>query len=135
MDGPQPGMTDPAGPGAEPGAGPAGAADGLAAGAAPSGPGAVPLAAAAAAAAVAPASDAGRDDVPPPRTLPAPRRAGRAARPAVELPRLALPGVSSAEILAELQRRRRRADQLLAERLLVVQEMQAVEAALETLGQ
>lgn len=118
MDGTQPELTAPVAPAA-------GATDLQAAAEETPGTGESPVAA---------AGDVGRDAAPPARPGATPRRTARAPKPAVELPRLALPGVSSAEILAELQRRRRRADQLLAERVLVVQEMQAVEAALEMLG-
>ena len=65
---------------------------------------------------------------------PAPTRRGRRASPTFALD-LALPGVRSADIRAELARRERRAVVLLAERERVIRELDAIEAALEAIGE
>ncbi len=82
---------------------------------------------------VAPAVEA----APPPASAaeapPAPARRGRRATAALALD-LALPGVRTAEILAELDRRQHRAKALLAERERVIREMEEIKAALDGIG-
>ena len=84
----------------------------------------------------APAAELAQQPVPEAEAPPAPTRRGRRgpkANTAITLD-LALPGVRTAEILAELARRQRRASALLAERERVIREMDEIEAALETIG-
>jgi hypothetical protein len=72
---------------------------------------------------------------PAPAAEPPTAPARRGGRPAIALPELALPGVSSADIRAELARRERRMAKLLAERERVTAAMDEIEAALEAIGQ
>ena len=77
-------------------------------------------------------------DVAPvaPQDAPPPEPTQRAARrpTAIDALDLALPGVRTAEILAELDRRQRRAKALLAERERVIAAMDEIEAALKAIG-
>jgi hypothetical protein len=47
----------------------------------------------------------------------------------------ALPGVKSADIRAELARRQRRAPKLMAEREQILEQLAAIEAAMEDIGE
>ncbi len=66
---------------------------------------------------------------------PAPARRGTRRPAAIDALDLALPGVSSADIRAELARRERRVAKLLAERERVIAAMDEIEAALDAIGQ
>jgi len=86
------------------------------------------------AAPVPPVADVAQPSAPvaetPPATTP------RATATAISVPwDSALPGVTSADIRAELDRRQRRAKALLAERERLIREMEAIEAALDAIGE
>jgi len=92
---------------------------------------------------IAPVADLGAPMAPAPEA--APGRAAAAAPPpargwpATTAPIMvpwesALPCVTSADIRAELARRERHAVKLLAERELVIQQMEAIEEALKSIG-
>jgi len=87
----------------------------------------------------APVADVAHQVVPAAEPPPAPtRRERRAAAPKTPITvpwDSDLPGISSADIRAELARRQRRVPELLAERARVVQQMEAIEAALEAIGE
>jgi len=87
----------------------------------------------------APTADAGQQVVPEAKAPPARTRRGRrgvAPTTVITVPwESDLPGISSADIRVELARRERRAAKLLAERERVIQAMEAIEAALDAIGE
>jgi len=93
-----------------------------------------PSPAAKAAPGVAPAAEVAVEPAPATEAPPAPTRRGRRGPMAAITLDLALPGVRTAEILAELDRRQRQVTALLAERKRVLREMEEIEAALETIA-
>jgi hypothetical protein len=83
---------------------------------------------------VAPGADAAQHVVPAAEPPPAAIR--RATAVPVTVPWDSdLPGISSADIRAELARRQRRVPKLLAERAQVIHQMEAIEDALEAMGE
>jgi len=86
---------------------------------------------------VAASADFAQPPAPAAEALPAATRRDTrepSARPVLVPFDGALPGVSSADIRAELARRERRVPKLMAERAMVIQQMEAIEAALNALG-